>query len=89
MNDLVGIHNDNRYKQEQYFSEIFRVIWKTGAKFQAPLNLATSFIYSITYYVKFTVFQFFERVNKGELKIVNIILKIDRSSCILMSLKSS
>ena len=61
-----------RYKQRHYFPEIFWTIWRTGAKFQAHFNLATCSNYSVTNYVKFPVFNFFERVNKLELKIVNI-----------------
>ena len=62
----------DRYKREQYFSEIYWTIWRTGAKFQALFNLATCSNYSVTNCVKFPVFPFFERVNKGELKMVNI-----------------
>ena len=62
----------DRYKQAQYFSQISWAIWKTGAKFQAPFNLATCTNYSVTNYVKFPVFHFFERVNKGEFKMLNI-----------------
>ena len=58
----------NRYKQGEYFSGIFCTIWRTGAKFQTLFNLATCSNYSITNYVKFSVFHFFERGNKGNLK---------------------
>ena len=61
------------YKQGQYFSKIFKTIWRTRAKFQVLFNSATCSNYSITNYVTFPVFNFFEIVNKGELKIVNII----------------
>ena len=45
----------------------------TEAKFQDLLNEATCSTHSTPNYVKFPVFQiFFERKNKGELKIVNI-----------------
>ena len=44
---------------------IFRV-------FQAFFSVANCLNYPITNYVKFPVFKFFERVNKGELKMVNI-----------------
>ena len=47
------------------------MIWRTGAEFQALFYLATCFNYLITNYVKFPVFNFFERVNNGELKMVN------------------
>ena len=60
------------YKQGQYFFEIFWTIWGTGAKFQALFNLAAYTNYSITSYVKFTVFHVLEKVNKSELKMVNI-----------------
>ena len=62
----------DRYKQDKKFSRMFWAIWTTGAKFQALFNFATCSNYSITNYVKFPVFHFFERVNKGELKMVNI-----------------
>ena len=62
----------DRYKQLQYFSESFWTIWKTGAKLQTLFNLATCSNYSMTNYVKFPVFHFFEGVNKRELKMVNI-----------------
>ena len=62
----------DRYKQEQYISKIFWTIWRTGAKFQALFNLATCTSSSVTNYVKFPVFHFFEKVNKREFKIVNI-----------------
>ena len=39
---------------------------------QDLFNLATCSNYSITNYGKFPVFHFFEGVNKGELKAVNI-----------------
>ena len=45
----------DRYKQRQYFSKIFRGIWRTGAKFQALFTLATCCNYSITNYIKFPV----------------------------------
>ena len=73
----------DRYKQGQYFSGIFWRIWRTGAKFQALFNLANCSKYSITNYVKFPVFHFFESENKGQLKIVNWHI-----SCIFVSLKS-
>ena len=62
----------DRYKKRQYFSEIFWTIWRTGAKFQVLFNLATCSNYSVTNYVEFPFFHFFERVNKGVLKVVNI-----------------
>ena len=62
----------NRYKEGQYFSGISWTIWRTGDKFQALFSLATCSSYSITNYVKFPVFHFFEKENKEELKMVNI-----------------
>ena len=62
----------DKFKQGQYFSEIFWMIWRTKAKFHVFFNLATCSHYSLTNYVKFYVFHLFERVNKGELKIVKI-----------------
>ena len=62
----------NRYKQGEYFSEIFCTIWRTGAKFQILFNSAICSNYSITNYVKFPVFHISERVDKGELRMVNI-----------------
>ena len=56
--------------------------WRTGAKFQALFNLAT---FEILNNQLCQVFHFFERVNKGELK---MLLKIDRSRYIAISLKS-
>ena len=58
----------DRYEQEQYFSETFPTIWRTGAMFQALFNLTTCPNYSISNYVKISAFQ----VNKGQLKIVNV-----------------
>ena len=63
----------DRYKQRQYFSEIIWAIWRAGTKLQALFNLATCSNHSITCYVKFLVFHFYERANKGEFKMVNII----------------
>ena len=48
------------------------MIWRTWAKSQALFNLATCSNYSITNYVKFPVFHFFERLNKEELKMLNV-----------------
>ena len=45
--------------------------WRTGAKLQALFNLATCSYYSIATYVKIPLFHFFEKVNKGHLKMVN------------------
>ena len=62
----------DRHKQGQYFSAIFWTTSWTGAKLQVLSNLATSFKYSITSYVKIPVFHFFEKVKKGQLKMVNV-----------------
>ena len=62
----------DRYKQGEYFSKILWTIWRTGANFQAFFNLATCSNYSVTSYVKFLVFHYFERVNKGESNVVNM-----------------
>ena len=48
------------------------MIWRIWAKFQALFSSTTCSIHSINNYTKFPEFHFFERVNKGELKIVNI-----------------
>ena len=58
----------NRYKQGQYFSRIFWTIWRTEAIKPLPI----CYNYSVTNYVDFSVFQFFERVSKGQLKMVNV-----------------
>ena len=42
------------------------------AKFEVLFNLATCSNYSITNYVEIPVFHFFEKVNKGHLKMVNL-----------------
>ena len=44
---------------------------KTNEQFQALFNLTTCSNYSITNYVKIPVFHFLEKVNKGQLKMVN------------------
>ena len=62
----------NWYVNRGNIFKIFWAIWRTGAKFQTHFNLATSFNYSRTNYAKFPVFNFFERANKGEFKMVNI-----------------
>ena len=62
----------DRYKQGQYFSGIFWTILRTRGKFQDLFNLTTCSKYSITSYVKIPVFHFFEKVKKGQLKMVNV-----------------
>ena len=61
--------------------------WRTGAKFQALLNQANLLPnFSIANYVKFLVFNFLERVNKGELKVSKYqLLKPDRSCYTIIS----
>ena len=46
----------DRYKEEQHFPEIFRMIWRIVPTFQALFNLATSSNYSTTDCDKFPVF---------------------------------
>ena len=50
-------------------------MWRSGAKFQVLFNLATGSNYSVTDYVKSPAFNFFEKVNKGQLKMVNATIK--------------
>ena len=52
--------------------ESFQTFLKPRAEFQVPFNLETCSNCSITNYVKFPVFQFFENVNKVELKMIKI-----------------
>ena len=63
---------NDRYKQEQQFSGIVWKIWRTGDKFQDFFNLATCSNYSINNYDKIPVFHYFEKVNKGRLKMLNV-----------------
>ena len=58
----------NWYKQGQEILGIFRTIWRTGATLQIIFNLATCSNYS-TNSVRIPVFHFFEKVNKGQLKV--------------------
>ena len=65
---LIDISKDN------YFQESFERF--VGAMFQVLFNLKTCSTYSITNYVKIPVFHFFfffEKVNKGHLKLVSAI----------------
>ena len=66
LGQLVDISKGNN------FPESFETIWMTGIKFQTLFNLATCSNYSITNYVKIPVFRFFEKVSKGQLKMVNV-----------------
>ena len=49
-----------------------RTIWMTGAKFQAVFNLAICSNYSMTNYDRIPVFYYFEKVNMGHLKMLNV-----------------
>ena len=62
----------DRYKHGQKFSGIFWTTWRSGAKFQVLFILATCSNYSITKYVKIPLFRFFEKLNKKQLKMVNV-----------------
>ena len=62
----------DRYQQEIKFSEIFSKILRTGTRFQVLFNFATCSNYSVTNYAKIPVFHFFEKVNKGQWKMVNV-----------------
>ena len=64
----------DRCKQKQWYSGIFRTIWRDGADFQVLFNLSTYSNYSITNYAKIPVlhFFFFKKVNKWQLKKVNV-----------------
>ena len=53
------------------FQESFE-IWRTGARFQVLFNLATFSNYSVTNHFKIPVFHFFEKVNKGQLKMESV-----------------
>ena len=53
------------------FLVIFWTIWRTGTRFQVLFHLRTCCNYTITNYVKIPVFSFFEKVNKGQSKMVN------------------
>ena len=48
------------------------MILRTGSKLQVLSNLATCCNYSITSYVKISVFHFLVKVNKGQLKMANV-----------------
>ena len=58
--------------KDNNFQEFFLEILIAGAKFQVLSNLATCSNYSITNYVKNSVFHFFDKVNKGQLKMVHV-----------------
>ena len=58
----------DRYKQGQQLSTILWTICMTGTKFKVFSNLAICSNYSITSYIKITLFYFFEKKNKGQLK---------------------
>ena len=52
---------------------IFLTIWRTGTKLQVLFNLAACSNDSVNNNVKIQVFHFLEKVNKGHLKMANII----------------
>ena len=62
----------DRYKIVQQFSVIFWTIWETWARFQVLFNLETCPNYSISKYAKIPVFHVFEKMNKGQLKMVYV-----------------
>ena len=78
----------DKYKQEKYFSEIFWTIWRTRAKFQALqfsnllqlLNNELCQVSSASFYWMSEQ----ERIKNGKYQL----LKIDRSTYIIISLKS-
>ena len=57
---------------KKYFSGILWTIWRTDGKFQGFFNLVTCSNYSVISYVQIPVFHIFEKVNKGQLKMVNV-----------------
>ena len=77
----------DRYKQGQNFSRIFWTILRTGDKFQVLFNFATcsNFSIGLTIYVQIPVFHFSEKLNLGQLKMVNF----HYISCYLAILKKS
>ena len=78
----------DRYKQGQYFPEIFWTTWRTGANFQAYFSLGTCSNYSITTYIKYPLFHFFWKGQKGRIKNgKHQVQKIDRSRYIFISVK--
>ena len=60
------------YKPGQKLWGIFWTIWGTGAKFQDLFNFVVCSNYLITSYVKTPVFHFFEKMNRGQLKKINV-----------------
>ena len=62
----------DRYKEGWEFSVIFWTICRIGARFQVLFNLVTYPSYWVTDSVKIPVFDFFEKLNKGQSKMVNI-----------------
>ena len=84
---LIKTRPVDRYKQGQNFSRIFWTILRTGDKFQVLFNFATcsNFSIGLTIYVQIPVFHFSEKVNLGQLKMVNFHYR----SCYLAILKKS
>ena len=54
------------------FHESFEQFGGLRPKFQVLFSLVTCSNYSIINYVKIPVFHFFEKVNKGHVKMVNV-----------------
>ena len=52
-------------------SGIFWAIWRIGTRFQVFFNIVTCFIYFLTNYVKIPQFNFLQKQNKGQFKMVN------------------
>ena len=65
LGQLIDISKDNN-------SVISWTIKRTETRVQVLFNLATCPNYSITKYFKIPVFHFFEKVNKGQLKMVYV-----------------
>ena len=59
-------------RKDNHFQESFKKIRWARAKFQFPFNLVTCTDYSIINYIMILVFHIFEKVNKGDLKMVNV-----------------
>ena len=75
-----------RSQDIQVFVQKTFCIQVSGAKSQIHSNLANCPNYSITNYVEIPVFHFFEKVNKGHLKLVNgellkKVLSIEPKTC--------
>ena len=62
----------DRDKQGQKSSGIIWTIWRTGAKFQVLFHIVSCSHYLITNHLKVPRFDFFEKANKVQLKMVNV-----------------